>query len=125
MRAGSTLPLVAIVGRPNVGKSTLYNRIVGGRQALVEDKPGVTRDRRYGVADWDGKRIEVVDTGGLDPSAAPGVITEGIHRQASMALDEADLVIFVLDAKDGLTGSDRDVAKKLRRLSCPVLVVAN
>ena len=125
MRAGSKLPLVAVVGRPNVGKSTLFNRMVGGRPALVEDEPGVTRDRRYGEAEWAGKRLEVVDTGGLDPDAPKGVIQSGIHRQAGRALDEADLVVFVTDAREGLTPTDRDVADKLRRLGRPVLLVAN
>jgi GTP-binding protein len=125
MRAGSKLPLVAVVGRPNVGKSTLFNRVVGGRPALVEDVAGVTRDRRYGQAEWAGKRFEVVDTGGLDPDAAPGVIQSGIHRQAFRALDEADLVVFVTDVREGVTATDREVADKLRRAGRPVLLVAN
>ena len=125
MRAGSKLPLVAVVGRPNVGKSTLYNRMVGGRPALVEDVAGVTRDRRYGQAEWAGKRFEVVDTGGLDPDAPKGVIQSGIHRQAGRALDEADLVVFVTDVREGLTPTDREVADKLRRAGRPVLLVAN
>ncbi len=125
MRAGSKLPLVAVVGRPNVGKSTLYNRIVGGRPALVEDVAGVTRDRRYGEAEWAGKRFEVVDTGGLDPDAPKGVIQSGIHRQAGRALDEADVVVFVTDAREGLTATDSEVADKLRRAGHPVVLVAN
>ncbi len=125
MRAGSKLPLIAVVGRPNVGKSTLFNRLVGGRPAMVEDEPGVTRDRRYADAEWAGRRFEVVDTGGLDPSAPDGVIQSGIHRQASRALDEADVIVFVTDAREGLTSTDRDVANKLRRLGRPILLVAN
>jgi hypothetical protein len=81
-------PLVAIVVRPNVGKSTLFNRLVGGRPALVEDVPGVTRDRRYGNADFGGVHFRVVDTGGMDPTAAPGALTEGVHRQARQAIGE-------------------------------------
>jgi GTP-binding protein len=108
-----------------VGKSTLFNRLVGGRPALVEDEPGVTRDRRYGEAEWAGKRFEVVDTGGLDPDAPAGVIQSGIHRQAARALDEADLVVFVTDAREGLTPTDREVAVKLRKAGRPVLLVAN
>jgi GTP-binding protein len=119
------LPLVAIVGRPNVGKSTLYNRLVGGRPALVEDVAGVTRDRRYGEAEYAGRRFRVVDTGGLDPSAPASALTAGVHRQAEHAIREADLIVFVADARDGLTPTDRDVAELLRRAEQPVLVVAN
>lgn len=119
----SSLPLVALVGRPNVGKSSLFNRLVGGRPALVEDMPGVTRDRRYGVADWGPTYFRVVDTGGLDPSAA-GIL--GAMRQQTMrAVEEADLVLFVLDAREGVTPVDEDVADVLRRSGKPVLVVAN
>jgi GTP-binding protein len=125
MRAQSTLPLVAIVGRPNVGKSTLFNRLVGGRPALVEDEPGVTRDRRYGEAEWAGRRFEVVDTGGLDPSAQGGVIQAGIHRQAARALEEADLIVLCTDVREGLSAGDREVAKLLRRSGRPLLLVAN
>jgi GTP-binding protein len=117
------LPLVALVGRPNVGKSSLFNRLVGGRPALVEDMPGVTRDRRYGEADWGPARFRVVDTGGLDPSAE-GIL--GAMRQQSLrALDEADLVVFVVDAREGVTAVDEDVAAVLRRSGRPVLVAAN
>jgi len=120
-----TSPLVAVVGRPNVGKSTLFNRLVGGRPALVEDVPGVTRDRRYGEAEFGGRRFRIVDTGGLDPGAEEGAIQAGIHRQARRALEEADLIVFVTDAREGLTPVDRDVAELLRRGKAPVLVVAN
>ncbi len=118
-----SLPLVALVGRPNVGKSSLFNRLCGGRPALVEDMPGVTRDRRYGEVDWGPARFRVVDTGGLDPSAA-GIL--GAMRQQSLrALDEADLVVFVVDAREGVTAVDDEVAKVLRRSGRPVLVAAN
>jgi GTP-binding protein len=117
------LPLVALVGRPNVGKSSLFNRLCGGRPALVEDVPGVTRDRRYGLADWGPIEFRVVDTGGLDPSA-DGIL--GAMRQQTLrALDEADLVVFVVDAREGLTVVDTDVADVLRRSGRPVLVAAN
>ncbi|WP_428264037.1 ribosome biogenesis GTPase Der [Haliangium sp.] len=118
-------PLVAIVGRPNVGKSTLYNRLVGGRPALVHDTPGLTRDRRYGHFEYAGHRLRVVDTGGLDPEAESEVIGAGIHRQAHAALAEADAVLFVVDARAGITPLDEEVASLLRKLGKPLLVCAN
>ena len=110
-RFDENVPLVAVVGRPNVGKSTLFNRLVGGRPAMVEDVPGVTRDRRYGEAEFDGRVFRVVDTGGMDPTAAVGELMAGVHRQAAQAIGEAALIIFVIDARDGLTPVDRDVAQ--------------
>jgi GTP-binding protein len=120
-----TAPLIAIVGRPNVGKSTLYNRLVGGRPALVHDTPGLTRDRRYGRFEYFGRELRVVDTGGLDPEAEKDVIGAGIHRQARAALEEADIVLFVVDATAGITPLDHEVAAMLRRLDKPLLVCAN
>ena len=117
------LPLVALVGRPNVGKSSLYNRLVGGRPALVEDMPGVTRDRRYGAVDWGRARFRVVDTGGLDPLAV-GILA-AMRQQTLRALDEADVVVFVVDAREGTTPVDTEVAKLLRKAGRPVLVAAN
>lgn len=118
------MPLVAIVGRPNVGKSTLFNRLIGKRQAIVEDIPGVTRDRNYGAADWLGREFTVVDTGGLDP-----LIEEGLfaltRQQALSAIEEADLILFILDTRSGLAPGDDEVARLLRRTNKPVLVVAN
>ncbi len=120
------LPVVALVGRPNVGKSTLFNRLVGGHDAIVEDEPGVTRDRRYGDADWNGRAFRVVDTGGLDiATAARAGMAAHIARQALEAVEEAQLVVFVLDALEGLTAGDRDAAEVLRRAGKPVLWVAN
>jgi GTP-binding protein len=118
-----SLPLVALVGRPNVGKSSLFNRLVGGRPALVEDMPGVTRDRRYGVADWGPARFRVVDTGGLDPSAEG--ILKAMRRQTLRAVDEANVIVFVLDVKEGVTSVDGDVAKVLRRAGKTVIIAAN
>jgi GTP-binding protein len=121
-------PLVAIVGRPNVGKSTLFNRLVGGHHAIVEDEPGVTRDRRYGDADWSGRLFRVVDTGGLDPDAArpaEATLARGILQQALRAVEEADLILFVCDAKEGLLPSDREAAELLRRSGKPLVWVAN
>jgi GTP-binding protein len=118
-----TLPLCALVGRPNVGKSSLFNRLVGGRPALVEDMPGVTRDRRYGSCDWDGAYFRVVDTGGLDPSAEG--ILKAMRAQTLLAVDEADLIVFVVDAIEGITAVDEDVARVLRRSGKPVIIAAN
>jgi GTPase len=120
-----TAPLVAIVGRPNVGKSTLYNRMVGGRPALVHDTPGLTRDRRYGELDYYGRELRVVDTGGLDPEAEADVIGAGIHRQAWRAVDEADAVILVVDGNAGVTPLDREVAAQVRKTGKPVVLAAN
>lgn len=118
------LPLIALVGRPNVGKSTLWNRLVGGHHAIVEDQPGVTRDRRYGETDYDGVAFRVVDTGGLD-LAADGALAQSVQRQSMRAVDEAALLLLVLDGQVGLTPEDRAVASKLRRTGKPLIFVAN
>jgi GTP-binding protein len=117
------LPIVSLVGRPNVGKSSLFNRLVGGRPALVEDVPGVTRDRRYGMCTWLDARFRLVDTGGLDPSA-DGILG-AMRSQTLRAVDEAQVLVFVVDAKEGLTPVDQEVARLLRRTGKPVLVAAN
>ncbi len=116
--------LVAVVGRPNVGKSTLFNRLIGARKAIVEDNPGVTRDRLYGIAEWDGHSFMVVDTGGIDPSLDDGLPAH-IRQQAEIAMEEADLIIFVVDAIEGATSSDIEIATLLRRSGQPVILVAN
>ncbi|MFN8520904.1 MAG: ribosome biogenesis GTPase Der, partial [Chloroflexota bacterium] len=118
------LPLVAIVGRPNVGKSTLFNRIVGQRVAIVEDRARTTRDRLYAPAEWNGRRFVVIDTGGLEER--PGdPIEEKVQEQARLAIGEADVILFVVDAASGLTPSDEEAAAILRRAKVPVIVVAN
>jgi GTP-binding protein len=116
--------VVAIVGRPNVGKSALFNRLVGGRPALVEDLPGTTRDRIYGTVHWHNREITVVDTGGLEPDV-PGTYTPLVRQQIEQALDEAAMVLFVVDARDGTTAADEEVADILRRSNKPVLLLAN
>jgi len=121
----SQLPLIAIVGRPNVGKSTLFNRLVGGRPALVHDTPGLTRDRRYGECDYFGIKMKIVDTGGLDPEAAREVIGAGIHRQALRAIGEADALLLVVDGRVGLTAIDHDLANQLRATGKPVFLAVN
>jgi GTP-binding protein len=123
LEAARDRPLVALVGRPNVGKSSLFNRLVGGRPALVEDTPGVTRDRRYGVCDWSGFRYRVVDTGGLDPSAEG--ILGAMRSQTLRALEEGDVLVFVIDVREGITAVDEDVARLLRRTGKPVFIAAN
>lgn len=117
-------PVVAIVGRPNVGKSTLFNRIVGGRVAIVEGEPGVTRDRLYQDAEWSGRAFTLVDTGGLDFQES-GEIIEGVRRQVELAIREADVVLFVVDARAGLNPDDEEVASVMRRAEKKVLLVAN
>jgi GTPase len=116
-------PLVALIGRPNVGKSSLFNRLVGGRPALVEDVPGVTRDRRYGVCDWGPARFRIVDTGGLDPSAEG--ILGAMRAQTLRAVEEGNVLIFVVDVREGITAVDEDVARLLRRTGKPLFVAAN
>jgi GTP-binding protein len=116
--------IVAIVGRPNVGKSTLFNRLVEKRQAIMDDVPGVTRDRHYGYAEWTGKYFTVIDTGGYVTGSEDKFETE-IRKQVEIALDEATVIIFVVDCKDGLTGFDKDFAHVIRSSGKPVLVAAN
>jgi GTP-binding protein len=118
------LPVVAIVGRPNVGKSTLFNRIVGQRQAIVEDRARTTRDRLYGVAEWNGRRYVVIDTGGME--IEPGdAIEERVQEQARLAIEEADVIVFVVDAATGETPADQEVAETLRRAETPVIMAIN
>ena len=116
--------LVALVGRPNVGKSTLFNRIIGHRTAIVHDLPGVTRDRHYAETDWAGKRFTLVDTGGFVPKSED-IIEAAIREQAQIAIEEADLVMFLVDAREGLLPSDRDIAEILRKSEKKVLLVVN
>jgi GTPase len=118
------LPLLAIVGRPNVGKSTLFNRIVGERRAIVGDEPGITRDRIYGEAEWSGRRFSVVDTGGIVPDET-AVIPANILRQAEFAISEARVLVWVVDARAGATPLDEELARLLRATGKTVLVAAN
>jgi GTPase len=122
--ARTGLPVVAIVGRPNVGKSTLFNRVVGERNAIVEDRARTTRDRLYGDAEWNGRRFVVVDTGGLEIDPDDPIET-GVQEQARLAIAEADVIVFVVDAVTGLTPADEEAAEILRRTQKPVLVAPN
>lgn len=116
--------IVAIVGRPNVGKSTFFNRLVKSRQAIVEETAGVTRDRHYGKSDWNGVEFSIIDTGGY-VEGSEDIFEEEIRRQVELAIGEADTIIFMVDVKDGLTGMDKDVAQLLRKSRKTVFLVAN
>ena len=129
-------PLVAIVGRPNVGKSTFFNRMIGERVAIVEDRPGTTRDRIYGDTDWNGRDFTLIDTGGLELGTdipvgqvgldgQPGDIMKRVQAQAQLAIEEADVIVFIVDARTGITAADEEVAEMLRRTNKPVILAAN
>jgi GTP-binding protein len=122
--ATAGVPTIAIVGRPNVGKSTLFNRIVGSRRAIVGDEPGITRDRLYGQANWRGRTLRIVDTGGIEPAEKDFIPAE-IFRQAKVALEEADAVILVVDGRSELTAPDLDLARLLLRGGKPLFLAVN
>src|SRR5207245_6238796 len=117
-------PLVAIIGRPNVGKSTLFNRLVSEGRACVAREPRLTRDRLYGTLDWAGREIALVDTAGLD-SLSQGEMVENTLRGTVQAIEEADVIVFLVDVREGLTALDLDVAERLRRARVPVVLGAN
>lgn len=117
-------PIIAIIGRPNVGKSTLFNRLLRRRQAIVEDEPGVTRDRIYGEASFDDRSFILIDTGGFEPAPSAS-IQKQVREQAEIAMQEADLIIFLLDGQEGLTYADIEAANYLRRMTKPVIYVVN
>lgn len=117
-------PLVAIVGRPNVGKSTLFNRLIGRRLAIVEDTPGVTRDRIYADAEWLNYTFTLIDTGGIEPESED-IIAKQMRRQAELAIETADVILFLTDGREGLTAADEEVAAMLRRSHKPVVLAVN
>lgn len=117
-------PLVAIVGRPNVGKSTLFNRIVGKRIAIIEDTPGVTRDRIYGDAEWLTHNFTVIDTGGIEPDSEDIILSQ-MRRQAELAIETSHVIIFVVDGREGLTAADMEVSDMLRRCKKPIVLAVN
>ena len=117
-------PVLAIVGRPNVGKSTFFNRMAGKRLAIVEDTPGVTRDRIYAEAEWQGTSFAMIDTGGIEPSSKDVILSQ-MREQAQLAMDMADVILFMTDGKEGLTTADREVAMMLRRTGKPVILTVN
>ena len=124
MKPGIGPPFIAIVGRPNVGKSTLFNRLTRSRDAIVHDVPGVTRDRHYGEGRLGARAFVAIDTGGLEPRAGDGIFVE-MARQAEQAMVEADAIVFVVDGRSGLAPTDREIAQKLRRLKTPVFLAVN
>ena len=117
-------PIVAIVGRPNVGKSTLFNKLIGQRLAIVEDTPGVTRDRIYGTCEWKNRQVLLVDTGGIEPSIDDGILLH-MRQQAQLAIDTAQVIIFVTDLRSGVTAQDQDIAAMLMRSGKPVVLAVN
>ena len=117
-------PVIAIVGRPNVGKSTLFNKLIGERRSIVEDVPGVTRDRIYGETEWRGKKLAVIDTGGIEPKT-DDIILSQMKTQAQIAIDDADVIVFMCDVRTGLTASDRDIAVMLKRSGKPIVPCIN
>ncbi len=120
----SSLPLIAIVGRPNVGKSTLFNRLIGQRRSIVTDEPGITRDRIYGTVSWHGRTYEIVDTGGIIPGEQTEIPVR-ILEQAQIAIDSAALILFVVDGRSGITPPDQELIRLLRRTGKPVFLIVN
>ena len=117
-------PIIAIVGRPNVGKSTLFNKLIGERRSIVEDTPGVTRDRIYGETEWRGKRFVVIDTGGIEPKT-DDIILKQMRLQAEIAVETADVIVFMCDVRTGLTADDRDIAVMLKKSGKPIVPCIN
>lgn len=117
-------PIIAIVGRPNVGKSTLFNKLIGERRSIVEDTPGVTRDRIYGETEWRGKRLVIIDTGGIEPKT-DDVILKQMKFQAELAIETADVIVFMCDVTGGLVADDRDIAVMLKKSGKPVVLCVN
>ncbi len=117
-------PIIAIVGRPNVGKSTLFNKLIGERRSIVEDTPGVTRDRIYGETEWRGRRFVLIDTGGIEPKT-DDIILRQMRTQAQIAIDTADVIVFMCDVRTGLTADDRDIAIMLKKSGKPIVPCIN
>lgn len=117
-------PIIAIVGRPNVGKSTLFNKLIGERRSIVEDTPGVTRDRIYGETEWRGKKLILIDTGGIEPKTNDVILSQ-MKLQAEIAIDTADVIVFLCDVRTGLTAADRDIAVMLKKSGKPIVLATN
>ena len=117
-------PIIAVVGRPNVGKSTLFNRLIGERRSIVEDTPGVTRDRIYGETEWRGRTLVMIDTGGIEPRTDDTILVQ-MRNQAQIAVDTADVIIFLCDVHTGVTAADRDIAVMLKKSGKPISPCVN
>ena len=117
-------PIVALIGRPNVGKSTFFNYIIGEKKSIVEDTPGVTRDRVYADSEWRGRKFTLIDTGGIEPDSNDEILVQ-MKRQAEIAMETADVIIFLTDIKQGVTASDYEVATMLRKTKKPIVLVCN
>lgn len=117
-------PIVAVVGRPNVGKSTLFNKITGKRISIVEDTPGITRDRIYADAEWTGREFTLIDTGGIEPASKDEILSQ-MRNQANLAIDMADVILFMVNIKEGMTAADKDVSAMLQKCGKPVILVCN
>ena len=117
-------PIIAVVGRPNVGKSTLFNKLIGERRSIVEDTPGVTRDRIYGETEWNGRQLVLIDTGGIEPKT-DDIILSQMKVQAQVAIDDADVIVFMCDVRTGLTAADRDIAVMLQKSGKPIIPCIN
>ena len=117
-------PIVAIVGRPNVGKSTLFNKLIGERRSIVEDTPGVTRDRIYAEAEWCEKRFILIDTGGIEPKSEDTILKQ-MRTQAEIAIESADVIVFMCDIRAGLLADDRDIAIMLKKSGKPIILAVN
>ena len=117
-------PIIAIVGRPNVGKSTLFNKLIGERKSIVEDTPGVTRDRIYGETEWRGQKLILIDTGGIEPKT-DDIILSQMKTQAQIAIDTADVIVFLCDVRTGVTANDRDIAVMLKKSGKPIVPAIN
>ncbi len=117
-------PIVAIVGRPNVGKSTLFNKIAGKRISIVEDTPGITRDRVYADAEWSGREFTMIDTGGIEPYSKDIILSQ-MRRQANLAIEMADVILFMVNVRDGMTAADQEVATMLQKANKPIILVCN
>ena len=117
-------PIVAIVGRPNVGKSTLFNKLVGKRLSIVDDTPGVTRDRIFGDCEWKNRTFSIIDTGGIEPHSNDIILSQ-MRMQAQLAIDSADVIVLVTDIKSGLVATDKEVASMLQKSGKPVIVCVN
>ena len=117
-------PVVAIIGKPNVGKSTFFNYIVGTRISIVEDTPGVTRDRIYAETNWRGRDFTLIDTGGIEPESEDIILSQ-MREQANMAIEMADVIIFLTDIKQGVTAADKEIALMLKKAKKPIVLVCN